>query len=63
MTDRIEMLAALTSSVRDALLKMASYTSSDRGRVVVPLITNNTSISPFPMTIVVSVAGSEVGLT
>jgi autophagy-related protein 101 len=54
------MTSALSSSLHEALLTMAMYTSSERGRAAVPLITSNATISPFPMSIVVKVGGVEV---
>jgi hypothetical protein len=58
--DRVQMTSALSSSLHEALLTMAMYTSSERGRAAVPLITSNATISPFPMSIVVKVGGVEV---
>lgn len=40
---------------------MLVHTSSERGRVAVPLITDATGISPFPIRIGVTVGGVEVG--
>jgi autophagy-related protein 101 len=60
LADRLDMRDALTSTVRDALLRMATHTSSEKGRLAVPLITNNSSISPFPMSVVVNVGGQEI---
>jgi hypothetical protein len=40
---------------------MLTHTSSERGRTAVPLITNATGISPFPIKIAVKVGGVEIG--
>lgn len=51
------LAATLTKSVHTIL----AHTSSEKGRSTVPLITNATGISPFPIRIAVKVAGTEVG--
>ncbi|KAH7906831.1 autophagy-related protein [Hygrophoropsis aurantiaca] len=48
---------ALTSALRT----MLTYTSSERGRNAVPLITNASGISPFPIRIAVRIGGVEIG--
>lgn len=52
-----ELSATLTKSVRTMLM----HTSSERGRTTVPLITNATGISPFPIRMMVKVDGVEIG--
>jgi autophagy-related protein 101 len=51
---------ALSKSLTDAVQKVLVYTSSERGRNVVPLITDASGISPFPMQVVVKVGGVEL---
>lgn len=62
MTDRqtedFDFIVASTLS--KALHVMLTYTSSERGRNVVPLITNATGISPFPIKITIKVDGVEI---
>ncbi|KAE9400565.1 hypothetical protein BT96DRAFT_819043 [Gymnopus androsaceus JB14] len=38
-----------------------THTSSERGRTAVPLITNATGISPFPIGVSVKIGGVEIG--
>ncbi|KAI0695027.1 autophagy-related protein [Cytidiella melzeri] len=59
--DRHAFDSELASALTKSLQTMLTYTSSERGRSVVPLITNALSISPFPYKIVVKVGGTEVG--
>ncbi|KAG2144659.1 autophagy-related protein [Suillus bovinus] len=59
--DRQEFNANIASALFKALNVMLTHTSSERGRTAVPLITNATGISPFPIKIVVKVGGVEIG--
>ncbi|KAG2739834.1 DUF1649-domain-containing protein [Suillus brevipes Sb2] len=59
--DRQEFNANLASTLLKALNVMLTHTSSERGRTAVPLITNATGISPFPIKIAVKVGGVEIG--
>lgn len=52
--------SALSQSLTDAIQRISIYTSSERGRAAVPLITNASGISPFPMKIAVRVGGVEL---
>ena len=61
LTDRQEFNANLASTLVKALNVMLTHTSSERGRTAVPLITNATGISPFPIKITVKVGGIELG--
>ncbi|KIP11813.1 hypothetical protein PHLGIDRAFT_17831 [Phlebiopsis gigantea 11061_1 CR5-6] len=51
-----DLSAALTKSLQS----MLTHTSSERGRSVVPLISNAQGISPFPVKLAVRVNGVEV---
>ncbi|KAF8888358.1 autophagy-related protein [Infundibulicybe gibba] len=51
------LAATLTKSVQT----MLTHTSSERGRTTVPLITNASGISPFPVKMIVKIGGMEVG--
>ncbi|TFK19497.1 DUF1649-domain-containing protein [Coprinopsis marcescibilis] len=46
--------ASLANTLTKALQTMITHTSSERGRSAVPLITNATGISPFPIDIAVN---------
>ncbi|KIK37116.1 hypothetical protein CY34DRAFT_810651 [Suillus luteus UH-Slu-Lm8-n1] len=59
--DRQEFNANLAATLLKALNVMLTHTSSERGRTAVPLITNATGISPFPIKIAVKVGGVELG--
>ncbi|OJA18501.1 hypothetical protein AZE42_07590 [Rhizopogon vesiculosus] len=59
--DRQEFNANLASTLVKALNVMLTHTSSERGRTAVPLITNASGISPFPIKITVKVGGVELG--
>ncbi|KAG2033004.1 autophagy-related protein [Suillus americanus] len=59
--DQQEFNANLASTLLKALNVMLTHTSSERGRTAVPLITNATGISPFPIKIAVKVGGVELG--
>ncbi|KAF8587135.1 DUF1649-domain-containing protein [Ramaria rubella] len=59
--DRQTLNTNLSTALTDALRKILTHTSSERGRAVVPLITNPfNGLSPFPINICVKVAGTEV---
>jgi len=59
--DRQAFDANLTATLTSSLRTMLKHTSSERGRMAVPLITEAQSISPFPIKMVVKVGGVEVG--
>jgi len=59
--DRHEFSATLAATLTKALQVMLTHTSSEQGRTAVPLITNATGISPFPIRITVKVDGVETG--
>ncbi|KAG6377992.1 hypothetical protein JVT61DRAFT_14789 [Boletus reticuloceps] len=58
---RHEFSASLATTLTKALHVMLTHTSSEEGRTAVPLITNATGISPFPIRITVKVDGIEIG--
>ena len=60
-SDRQAFNATLASTLSRSLRTMLTHTSSDRGRTAVPLITNASGISPFPIKMTVTVGGVEVG--
>ncbi|KAH7886373.1 autophagy-related protein [Phlebopus sp. FC_14] len=59
--DRQEFDSMLSATLSKALRVMLTHTSSERGRNAVPLITNATGISPFPIRIAVKIDGIEIG--
>lgn len=59
--DRQNFNANLSSKLTNTLQTILTHTASERGRAVVPLITNSTGVSPFPFKIHVKVAGAEQG--
>ncbi|KAG6909392.1 hypothetical protein DXG01_000692 [Tephrocybe rancida] len=59
--DRQAYNAKLAETLSQAVYMMLTHTSSERGRAAVPLITNASGISPFPIDISVIVGGVEVG--
>ncbi|KAF8891132.1 autophagy-related protein [Gymnopilus junonius] len=59
--DRQNFHATLASALTKTIHTMISYTSSEKGRAVVPPITNATMISPFPFNVVVKVGNVEIG--
>lgn len=61
VADRQAFDANLASTLASSLRTMLTYTSSERGRLAVPLITEAQSISPFPIKMVVKVGGVDVG--
>jgi len=59
--DRQALNARIADTLTQALHTMLTHTSSEHGRAIVPLITNATTISPFPIDITVVAGGREVG--
>ncbi|KIM77101.1 hypothetical protein PILCRDRAFT_825637 [Piloderma croceum F 1598] len=59
--DRQAFNTALASTLSKSLHTMLTHTSSERGRTAVPLITNASGISPFPVKMTVKVGGVELG--
>ncbi|KAJ7290288.1 autophagy-related protein [Mycena rebaudengoi] len=59
--DRQQFLTTLAATLTKAVQTMLAHTSSEKGRAAVPLITNATGISPFPVRVAVSVGGIEIG--
>ncbi|KAF9218642.1 DUF1649-domain-containing protein [Gyrodon lividus] len=59
--DRQEFTTTLSATLTKALQVMLTHTSSEKGRTAVPLITNATGISPFPVRITVKIDGVEIG--
>ncbi|THU93243.1 DUF1649-domain-containing protein [Dendrothele bispora CBS 962.96] len=51
---------ALAATLTKSIETMLTHTSSERGRMAVPLITNATGISPFPIKISVHVGDQEL---
>ncbi|CAK5279041.1 unnamed protein product [Mycena citricolor] len=59
--DRQQFDTTLAATLTKAVQTMLTHTSSEKGRQAVPLITNSSGISPFPLRIVTNVGGVEVG--
>ncbi|KAF8174232.1 autophagy-related protein [Pholiota molesta] len=59
--DRMHFQTNLASTLTETIHTMVNYTSSERGRAVVPPITDATTISPFPFKVVVKVGNLELG--
>lgn len=59
-TDRQTFNDAVASTLSRSLHTILTHTSSERGRMAVPLITNATGISPFPLKMTVKVGGVEL---
>ncbi|TFK78274.1 hypothetical protein K466DRAFT_507538, partial [Polyporus arcularius HHB13444] len=59
-TERQKFNSDLASTLTKSLQTMLTHASSDHGRSAVPLITNASSISPFPIKMSVRVGGVEV---
>jgi hypothetical protein len=59
--DRQAFNTALASTLSKSVHTMLTHTSSERGRTAVPLITNASGISPFPVKVTVKVGGVELG--
>lgn len=51
----------LTATLVKTVQTLVTYISSERGRSVVPPITDAAGISPFPFTVVVKIGNQEVG--
>lgn len=61
LLDRQALNASLSKALTEALRKILTHTSSERGRLAVPLITNPfNGLSPFPINIRINVGGVEV---
>ncbi|KAK7458843.1 hypothetical protein VKT23_009852 [Stygiomarasmius scandens] len=58
--DRQIFDASLAATLTKSIQTMLTHTSSERGRTAVPLITNATGISPFPIKITVLVGDQEL---
>jgi hypothetical protein len=58
--DRLNLHLALAKKLTTAVQTILTYTSSERGRAAVPLISTNQGLSPFPYTIVLRVGGNEL---
>ena len=58
--ERQKFNADLAATLTKSLQTMLVHSSSEKGRSAVPLITNATSISPFPIKMAVKVGGVEV---
>jgi len=59
--DRQVFNTTLAETLTKSIQTMLTHTSSERGRIAVPLITNATGISPFPIRMTVRVDGVEIG--
>lgn len=59
-SDRQAFNNIVASTLSKTLHTILTHTSSERGRMAVPLITNATGISPFPLKIAVKVGGTEL---
>lgn len=59
-TDRHAFDTALSVSLTESIHTILTHTSSERGRAAVPLITNASGISPFPVRMAVRVGAIEV---
>ncbi|KIJ37180.1 hypothetical protein M422DRAFT_76132 [Sphaerobolus stellatus SS14] len=57
--DRQSINSNLSTALSEALRKVLTHTSSERGRAIVPPITNP-GLSPFPFSIKVKVGGVEI---
>ncbi|KAI9069687.1 DUF1649-domain-containing protein [Trametes sanguinea] len=58
--ERQKFEANLAATLTKSLQTMLVHSSSEKGRSAVPLITNASSISPFPIKMTVKVGGVEV---
>ncbi|KAI0829101.1 DUF1649-domain-containing protein [Trametes gibbosa] len=58
--ERQKFNADLAATLTKSLQTLLAHASSEEGRATVPLITNATSISPFPIKMAVKVGGVEV---
>ncbi|KAF8237014.1 DUF1649-domain-containing protein [Tricholoma matsutake] len=59
--DRQTFNSALAATLTKSIHTMLTHTSSERGRAAVPLITDASGISPFPIKITVKIGGMEIG--
>ncbi|KXN83417.1 hypothetical protein AN958_01466 [Leucoagaricus sp. SymC.cos] len=59
--DRLTFNNNLANTLSKTIQTMLVHTSSERGRAVVPPITQSSGISPFPFKIATHVGGVEVG--
>ncbi|KAJ7061488.1 autophagy-related protein [Mycena amicta] len=59
--DHEQFRTTLAATLTKAVQTMLVHTSSEEARAVVPTITDASGISPFPVSVVVSVGGVEVG--
>ena len=60
LSDRQNFNTTLAATLTQSLRMMLTHTSSERGRSAVPLITDASGISPFPIEITVTIGGIEV---
>ncbi|KAF9024212.1 DUF1649-domain-containing protein [Hymenopellis radicata] len=60
--ERTSFESTLAATLTKSIFTMITYTTSEKGRAAVPLITDATGISPFPIRITVKIGGVEVGL-
>ncbi|KZW01329.1 DUF1649-domain-containing protein [Exidia glandulosa HHB12029] len=58
--ERQALLRELSDTLSNALRTILEHTASDRGRAAVPLITQNSGISPFPFRVVAKLNGAEL---
>lgn len=58
--DRQALHRELSDRLARALRTILEHTSSERGRAAVPLITQNSGISPFPFRIAAKVGATDV---
>jgi len=58
--DREDLHAQLSNTLSRAMMEILQYTSSERGRTAVPLISSAEGISPFPWEIKLKVNGADV---
>ncbi|KAF9528261.1 autophagy-related protein [Crepidotus variabilis] len=58
--ERQTFQSSLASTLSKAIETMINYTSSERGRAVVPPITDAKGISPFPFKVTVKIGNMEV---
>lgn len=61
LVERLKLHTALAATLTKTLHTMLAHTSSEKGRAAVPLITNASGISPFPIQMSVKVGDVEVG--
>jgi hypothetical protein len=61
ITDRQTFNSTLAATLTKSVHTMLTHTSSERGRAAVPLITDASGISPFPIKITVKIDGMDIG--